>query len=264
MSGLHLQDLQWRRGQQLLLSGIRCQLQPGEWLAIIGPNGAGKSSLLSLLAGNLSAQKVLADRAAILSGAASWQGQNLLDHRHQHALARCRAWLTQATTMAFPLSVRETVALGRYPHAEAQVITDAVVKDVADALELMPLLTRNVLSLSGGEQARVQIARVLAQVWCFTEDQAPLLLLDEPFAALDLRYQALLQQVLRQRFLHHGACVVMVAHHLEQVAQATRVMALKAGAMLAEGPCSDIVQPALLGQLFDMPPHFRFFSAGRI
>ncbi|WP_066957165.1 ATP-binding cassette domain-containing protein, partial [Streptomyces lushanensis] len=164
--GLHV-----RLGQREVLAGVGLAARAGEVLALVGPNGAGKSTLLAVLAADLPPD----------------QGEVRIDGRHAHEwsapeLALRRAVLPQAAALAFPFPVEEVVRMGRAPWAGTP-LEDEDERAVAAAMaatEVTAFAGRPFSALSGGERARVALARVLAQ-------RAPLLLLDEPTAALDLR-----------------------------------------------------------------------------
>lgn len=160
-----------RRQQREILHGIALDFVPGTVTALVGPNGAGKSTLLAVAAGDLRPD----------AGEVLLQGRPLAGYT-AGALARERAVMPQEHGVRFAFSVEEVVAMGRLPHPPDPVVDDAQVEQAIDAAELQALRLREVQQLSGGESARTTFARVLAQ-------QTPLLLLDEPTAALDLRHQ---------------------------------------------------------------------------
>ncbi|MDF3839812.1 ABC transporter ATP-binding protein, partial [Cupriavidus basilensis] len=172
---LTLQALQLRAGARALLDGLSLSVQAGELWCIVGPNGVGKSTLMAVLAGLRKPD----------GGAVRLDGRAPLEIPPA-ALALRRAYLPQAVHDTFSMSVRDAVAVGRHPHLSgwgwAGREDDAVVAAVMRELDLDALAARDVLTLSGGERQRVSLAATLAQ-------QAPLLLLDEPVAHLDLRHQ---------------------------------------------------------------------------
>ncbi len=143
-------------------------------------------------------------------------------------LARERAVMPQEHGVRFAFSVEEVVAMGRLPHPPDPVTDDARVEAAIDAAELQALRLREVQQLSGGESARTTFARVLAQ-------DTPLLLLDEPTAALDLRHQ---ERTLRsvRACAEAGACVIVVLHDLNLAAgYADRIVLLEQGRVAADG-----------------------------
>ncbi len=228
---LQANSLTYRPGPKGLLQNVSLTVRPGEVLAIIGANGAGKSTLLKLLSGDLkpSAGEVLLDDKPLVQ----WPPAQL---------ARRRAVLAQQHTLALAFQVRELVLLGRYPHFGGQPTAHdhAVVAAALDLVGLGHLAEREYLTLSGGEQQRTQLARVLAQVW---EAEGGVLLLDEPLTGLDLRHQHQTLAVARQ-LARRGFGVVAVLHDLNLAAQyADQVLLLHQGRPVASGPPAEVLTP---------------------
>ncbi|OIJ67190.1 heme ABC transporter ATP-binding protein [Streptomyces mangrovisoli] len=237
------EDLRVRLGTREVLRGVSLTARAGEMLALVGPNGAGKSSLLGALAADLAPS----GGTVRLHGrpAAEWTA---------HELALRRAVLPQSAALAFPFAVEDVVRMGRAPHTCAPAEDDAAVARAMAATEVDGFAARPFSALSGGERARVALARVLAQ-------QAPLLLLDEPTAALDLRHQELVLRLCRER-ARAGDAVVVVLHDLGlAAAHAHRVALLRAGRVVADGPPADVFSAELLSRVYDQPvevfPHPR-------
>jgi iron complex transport system ATP-binding protein len=203
-------------------------------LGILGPNGAGKSTLLRVLAGELAPD----------SGQVTFHGRTLA-RWHRTALARRRAVLPQSAQLGYPLTAAQVVALGRLPHGGPPDPWCAVAMTRAGVGHLA---ARRWHSLSGGEQQRVALARVLAQL-----DDAPggCLLLDEPTASLDLRHQAEVLRVARQEAAQ-GRIVIAVLHDMNQAIRACdRILVLDHGRTVADGP-PDVLTPALIGHVWDV------------
>lgn len=227
--------------------GVDLVVRAGEVLALVGPNGAGKSTLLAALAADLDAADTgglvrIGDRPAH-----DWPAPEL---------ALRRAVLPQAATLSFPFPVEEVVRMGRAPWAgtPAEEDDDAAVADAMAATEVTGFARRPFSALSGGERARVALARVLAQ-------RAPLLLLDEPTAALDLRHQELVLRVCRARATA-GDAVVVVLHDLGlAAAHADRAAVLHDGRVVADGPPAEVFGGELLSLVYRQPvevfPHPR-------
>jgi iron complex transport system ATP-binding protein len=228
------------RGAELV-RGVDLALLPGQLVALAGPNGAGKSTLLALLAGDLApdaGEVLVAGRPAGAYAAGE--------------LARLRALLPQQTVLEFAFSVEQVVAFGRSPHrrrfggpdpddgrAVTAAMTQADVRDLAD---------RRFPTLSAGEQARVSLARVLAQ-------ETEILLLDEPTAALDLRHQELVMRLAR-RLARAGRGVAAVVHDLNLAARyADAVLLLKDGAVAAYGAPADVLTPERVEDVFEQAVH---------
>ncbi|QOV38753.1 heme ABC transporter ATP-binding protein [Streptomyces ferrugineus] len=224
-----------RLGSRPVLHGVSVTVRAGEVLALVGPNGAGKSTLLSALAADLP----VAGGTVRIHGrpAAEWSAPEL---------ALRRAVLPQSAALAFPFTVEEVVRMGRAPHAVSPAEDDLAVAEAMAAAEVTGFAVRPFSALSGGERARVALARVLAQ-------RAPLLLLDEPTAALDLRHQELVLRLCRER-ARAGDAVVVVLHDLGlAAAYAHRVAILRAGRIAADGPPAEVFSERLLSEVYDQP-----------
>ncbi|HVL55158.1 MAG TPA: heme ABC transporter ATP-binding protein [Burkholderiaceae bacterium] len=234
------------RERRTLLDRVQLSVARGELLALIGPNGAGKSTLLRTACGDepLAAGEVrLGDctlASATRAGAAS-------PGCRPHEIARRLAMLPQASTLSFDFLVHEVVTLGRLPHryAGAASADRAAVRAVISALQLDALAQRPYLQLSVGERQRVQVARVLAQLWHPPADGAALLL-DEPVAALDLAHQLRVLDVV-SRFARDGVAVAVVLHDLNLAAlYADRIALLARGALLGCGSPAQVLRPDAL------------------
>ncbi|WP_416966985.1 heme ABC transporter ATP-binding protein [Streptomyces sp. 4F14] len=222
-------------GPHRILHGITLPVRAGELLALVGPNGAGKSTLLAALAADLPATE----------GAVHIHGRPANEWTPPE-LALRRAVLPQAATVSFPFPVEDVVRMGRAPHDTSPAQDEAMVHEAMAATEVTAFATRPFSALSGGERARVALARVLAQ-------QAPLLLLDEPTAALDLKHQELVLRICRDR-ARKGDAVVVVLHDLSlAAAYAHRVAVLHRGKVAADGPPKEIFTDELLSRVYDQP-----------
>lgn len=232
VTGLHV-----RLGQREVLSGIDLTARAGEVLALVGPNGAGKSTLLAALAADLpaAAGEIRIDGRPV----GDWSAADL---------ALRRSVLPQSAALSFPFPVEDVVRMGRAPWAGtpfAESDEEAVAAAMA-ATEVTDFAGRPFSALSGGERARVALARVLAQ-------RAPLLLLDEPTAALDLRHQELVLRICRDRAAA-GDAVVVVLHDLGlAAAYADRAAVLHDGRIAADGPPSEVFADALLSRVYRQP-----------
>lgn len=206
---LQAMDLDCARGPRTVLRGVSLELRPGEVLGVLGANGAGKSTLLATLAGEL----------APAAGAVQLDGQPLVQWRAQ-ALARRRAVLPQSPALAFDLGVDEVVRMGAYPFPE--LAPDPLSALAAQALGLTDaghLAGRRHGNLSGGEQQRVQFARVVVQLLaCRAEGEYRALLLDEPTASLDPRHQITLLRAVAQLTRAHGVAALVVLHDVNLAA----------------------------------------------
>lgn len=224
-------------GRRPALHDVSFALRPGELAIVLGPNGAGKSTLVRVLAGVLPPTT-----GEVRIGGDDVRG---LD---RSAIARRVAVVPQETDVAFGFTVREVVAMGRAPHQtgwmRATPEDEQAVDDAVGALDLRSLADRPVQELSGGEKRRVAVARALAQA-------APALLLDEPTAALDVHHQVTLFDRLVAETAAGLACLV-VMHDLNLAAQyATRIVLMRDGALVADGPIDEVLTWQRLKDTFD-------------
>lgn len=206
-------------------------LAAGDRVAILGPSGAGKSTLLRLMAGE----------RTVHAGQALFQGRALAQWPAA-ALARRRAVLPQSHGVAFGMPVELVVALGRLAREpdprQAHIVADALQAACAGHL-----LGRRFDTLSGGEQARVQLARVLAQLW---DETGGLVLVDEPLAALDPGLQFELMDAMQAHACSRGHALVAVLHDLNQaLAGFDRLWLVQAGQLVADVPADRQAVPAL-------------------
>lgn len=213
-------------------------VQTGHICAVLGPNGAGKSTLVRLLSGALRPRR----------GHITLCGEDLarLDRR---AIARHVAVVPQTAEVALGFSVREVVAMGRAPHQGAWMRkTPRDVEAVDRALvacELEALASRPVAELSGGEQKRVSIARALAQ-------EAPVLLLDEAGAHLDVRHTIAVHELIRRELTRRDLACLAVIHDLNAAARyADRIALFKRGRLVAEGTVPQVMTYRRLSDVFD-------------
>ena len=211
-----------RVGRATLVNAASFRLRSGELVALLGPNGAGKTTLLRASLGLL----------RLSAGSASLDGRPTAKLSPMER-ARRVGYLPQVRPLAWPNPVRDVVALGRFAHgatlgrlraADAEAVDRAVA-----ACDLLALAQRRTDTLSGGELARVHCARAFAA-------EAPLLVADEPTASLDLRHQFQVMDLLR-RFADAGGGVLVVLHDIGLAVRfADRLVWMKDGAVLADGP----------------------------
>jgi iron complex transport system ATP-binding protein len=208
-----------------IVKSVSLDVFPGEVLALVGPNGAGKSSILSLLSGDVQAT----------TGLALLQGRDVTKYRPEEA-ARLRSVLMQANQVSFPFSVWEIVEMGRAPWGRTPLISedDDAIEEALRLADVGHLSDRLFTQLSGGERARVSLARVLAQ-------RTPVVLLDEPTAALDLKHQESVMATIRH-LADSGRAVVVVVHDLSIAAgYADRVAMVVDGRLEATGAPADVI-----------------------
>jgi iron complex transport system ATP-binding protein len=223
-------------GGRTILDRLDLALGAASVTGLIGPNGAGKTTLLRAIAGvvPLSCGSVTLDQRSV----AAWR---------RDALARTIAYLPQGAPCAWPMTVRRVVALGRLPHLSpwrGPAADDARAIDAAlAATDVVHLADRNVLTLSGGERARVMLARALAVGPRY-------LLADEPVAGLDPEHQLQVMTLLRQRATA-GAGIVVTLHDLSLAARfCDRLVVLDHGRIAADGAPDAVLTPSVLASVF--------------
>lgn len=237
---IRAESVRVRRGGRVVLDLPALAIAPGQVFGILGPNGAGKSTLLRVLSGELRP-----DQGRALLG-----GQPVLG-RPARDLALRRAVLPQASALGFPLRAAEVVALGRLPHAgrASRDQDEAAIEAAMREAGVLHLAQRDHATLSGGEQQRVQMARVLAQL-PGEQPAGECLFLDEPTASLDLPHQHAVLAVASAR-ARRGATVVVVLHDLLLAGRyCDRLLLLAGGRALAEGRPEAVLEPGLIGRAY--------------
>ncbi|MCX5478144.1 heme ABC transporter ATP-binding protein [Kaistia geumhonensis] len=233
------EDITIRAGGNVLIDRVSLALRPGSVTAIVGPNGAGKSTLVRALTGEI----------APAAGRVAIDGEDLA-RLAPRALAARRAVLPQASSLAFPYTVHEVVRLGVLAARDRRAANDRVVAALS-AVDLSGFGGRLYQQLSGGEQQRVHLARVLCQLPepC-PGGQAAWLFLDEPTSSLDLRHQ-LMALAAAQRFARAGGGVVAVLHDLNLAARhADRIVVVRKGRIAADGPPAEVLTAGLIEDVF--------------
>ncbi len=235
---LHVDGLGVHLSGKPIVRNLGFQLDAGEMLVILGPNGAGKSTLLKGLAGE---HKMGAGQVMFVGRALSnWSNRDL---------ARHRAVMPQRVEVNFPLTVEEIVRLGRPPEPLSKSMP--VLSELMELLDITHLRHRLAPGLSGGEQQRVQLARVLAQVW--STAGPVLLLLDECTSALDPAHQQQVFSLLRRLAKQRGFGVLAVAHDLNLAARfADRLMLLHQGQSYISGQPSAVLTEAVLAAVYGL------------
>lgn len=232
MSGLTLQGLGITRNGRAVLSGVDLRIAPGEFVGLLGPNGAGKTTLLRAALGLLAAQ-----------------GRSSLADLPEPARARAAAFVAQGRHIAWPMPVDSLVALGRIAHpGVARAADRAAIDHAIAALGLQGLRHRQATELSGGEQARVLIARALAQ-------DTPILFADEPIAGLDPAAQIAVMRLFRD-LAGQGRTVLASLHDLGLAARfCSRLVLLHEGRLVADGPAREVLTAANIARVFGITAH---------
>lgn len=253
---LRVQGLSRVIGQKILVRDASFEVPGGGLIALVGPNGAGKSTLLRLIS-STSRSDPLPDGAASLRPRVVLGDVDLLDLRRRER-ARQVALVEQEARAEFDLTVRQVVELGRIPHQSAFGLDDGdhgVVDEAMARTGVAVFAERQLGTLSGGEQQRVQLARALAQ-------KPRLLLLDEPTNHLDVRAQLETLALLREIAEADGLTVVAALHDLNLAAgYCDQVVVLQAGLVRDVGSVERVLDPALIEQVYgvaaDVVPHPR-------
>lgn len=225
--------------QRVLVDEVSCDVQSGQVLSIIGPNGAGKSSLLKALTGEW-----------------RYQGEIIAEPLSQQQKLRARqvAVLPQMSLLNFSFSVEEVVMLGRIPHQTGARRDQQIVTAALELMDVGFLIGRPYTELSGGEKQRVQLARVLAQIWSAddAENGARLLILDEPTSALDIGHQHALMRAIKS-FAEQGVAVISVMHDINLAAQySDQLLALLCSQVVAHGTPQSVLTQSLMQTLFSV------------
>ncbi|MBI1745397.1 MAG: ABC transporter ATP-binding protein [Acidobacteria bacterium] len=223
-----------------VLADISLCLYGGEILGIVGPNGAGKTTLLRILYGSLTP----------FSGEIRIYGNESLQQLGRRAIARRLAVVRQETTIGLPISVANFVMQGRYPHLSGFGFERASdVKIVAEALQQAAshgLAGHEIHEISGGERQRVLLARALAQ-------EPQILLLDEPTANLDMKYQIEIMALVRGLTCKRDMGTIVVTHDLNLISEfADRLLLLKDGRMVCCGAPADVMTSDRIREVFEV------------
>lgn len=236
MTVLTLQDLSVRLRGRDVLRDVNLTVGPGECVGLLGPNGAGKTTLM---------------RAAL--GLIPHDGQSSIAALPPRARARAAAWMPQMREIAWPVTVEALVTLGRIPHmagGQRPTAEDrARIEAALAAMDLGAFRQRTATRLSGGEQARVLIARALAQ-------DAPLILADEPVAGLDPAHQITTMRTFAG-LAAEGRSVIVSLHDIGLAARhCSRIVLMGAGGIVADGPPGAVLTPDRLSQVFGIRAFF--------
>lgn len=227
--------------QQKIIEDISFTLRKNSITTIIGPNGAGKSTLIKAIAGDIDTQ----------NGSIEFNGNRMDPRSSSTERARAIAVLPQLSLLNFPYTCLEVVLLGRIPHSTGTIIDQEIAQECLKKVDMVAFASRTYPELSGGEKQRIQIARVLAQIWRQEDSQqSRLLILDEPISALDLGHQQILMEVLRE-FTQQNTTILMVLHDLNTaIAYSDDLIAMLDGKLILSGQVENVLSPAIVDQLF--------------
>lgn len=234
--------INYKIANKYLIHDINIQINAGEVVAIVGANGAGKSTLLKVLAGALQP-----------SSGQIWLNHKALSIWKQDELAKVRGVLSQSVHLSFPMTALEIVALGRYAYHGQESSAEAlrVAMWALEQVKMQAFANRSLLTLSGGEQQRVHLSRVLAQIREKEFEQTKYLLLDEPVSSLDIAQQHHLLSLVRNFSRSLGLGVLVIIHDMNLAAQyADRVIMLKKGEIIESGVPKKVFMPETIFEVF--------------
>lgn len=221
-------SLTFAYGSKTIINEVSLTINAGEIVIIIGPNGAGKSTLLRLLTGYQQP-----------SSGACFLLNKPLNQWSAKQLAKVRTVMLQHSQLTFPFSVKEVVAMGRAPYGKDYV--EQAIFETMEQTDCLKLADRDYRSLSGGEQQRVQLARVLAQLWQPTPREK-LLFLDEPTSALDLYHQQHTLRLLKKLAKQQNLAVCCILHDLNLAAlYADKILLLNQGKIVEQGTPAEVI-----------------------
>jgi ABC-type Mn2+/Zn2+ transport system ATPase subunit len=238
---IEIKDVVVSYREKLALNGVTLTVHPGEFIGIIGPNGAGKTTLLTVING----------LGRIISGSVCVLGQDLTV-TNRNSLRKRIGYVSQADNIdpRMPMSVHDVVMTGRYGRLgllKSPGASDkAIINDTLESVGMSTLSGRPIGHLSGGEQQRVAIARCLAQ-------EPELFLLDEPTASIDWRAKTEILELVKKIHDSRHLTTLFVTHELSSLPSAcSRVLLMKNGLILGDGPTRDLLTDKNLSDLYDV------------
>ncbi len=234
---IQVRELSKFYGKKVVVENVSVNIHPGKITSFIGPNGAGKSTLLSMVSRLLDADT----------------GEVLVDEKNvrkmkSNEFSKRVSILKQANHMSVRLTIRELVSFGRYPHSQGNLNAEdlRVVDQAMDYVGLMDMQHDYLEELSGGQRQRAFIAMVIAQ-------DTDYILLDEPLNNLDMKHSVQIMKILRSLVDDLGKTVVIVLHDINFASvYSDRIVALKEGRIVKDGPTDDIINSASLKEIYDM------------
>lgn len=238
-------NLGLRIGQKDILKDVNIEMLSGQMTAILGSNGAGKSTLIKCLTGLETpsyGQVMLDDKP--------------LDHYSLLALSQKRAVFSQSQVINFPFTAIEIVAMGRSPYLSKNNAQEdqSIIQEVMHKTDVWHLKDRLITTLSGGEQQRVHLARVLSQIW---HQRKACVFLDEPTSALDLKHQHQMLQIAQDLSYHKHVTMCVVMHDIYLARHwANNIILMKEGAIFAQGLTEDVLSSQNLAYVFDVSETF--------
>ena len=240
---LEIESLTYQIKKKKLLNDISFKVESGDMISVVGPNGSGKSTLIRLIAGEIIPS----------SGWIKFHNKNIYDWNPLN-LAIKRAVLYQSSHLSFSFTVLDIIKMGFYALKESDGEKDynKICEQLLDVFDLNGYSDRIYTTLSGGEKQRVQLARVIAQIWSEQLFKDRLLILDEPTSYLDIKHQLSLFKFLR-KLNNKGLTIIMVLHDLNQAfLKSNKVAMLKESKLVNFGKTSELMNEKTLKKVFDV------------
>jgi iron complex transport system ATP-binding protein len=240
---LRAENISFKIDHKYLLHDSTVEFEAGKFHVIMGSNGAGKTTLLKLLAGD---QKPSSGKIVLF--------EKELNHYSKKELATKRGVLSQHYNISFPISVNDIVLMGRYPYFGNNPGTNdlSICKQAMQLMDVNDLSERDYNTLSGGEAQKVQMSRVLSQIWEAREGEEKLLFLDEPVSHLDIKYQHQLLTAAKNLCNHH-ATVIAILHDINlSIAYADRILFMKQGKILHDTTELSKITKEVIHEIFDV------------
>lgn len=234
---IEIKGLTKRFGKKPVVEDVTVTIKPRTITSFIGPNGAGKSTLLSMVSRLLDSDtgEVLLD-------------QNNVKKWKSNEFAKRVSILKQANYINVRLTVRELVAFGRYPYSKGRLTSEdeQFIDQAIEYMNLVDMQEKFLDELSGGQKQRAFIAMVIAQ-------DTDYILLDEPLNNLDMKHSVQIMKILRQLVDELGKTVIIVLHDINFASvYSDRIVALKDGKLVKDGPTHEIINSAALRDIYDM------------
>ena len=227
---------------KLILNDISLHIESGDMISIVGPNGSGKTTLL----------RTISNEIPISDGKIEFMNKNILDWG-LNEYANKKAVLSQSNNLVFPFSVIDIVKMGRFPlnNKGNQTEENNLCKKILNIFDLNDYIDQNYITLSGGEKQRVQLARVIAQIW--SDDYSKkILILDEPTSYLDIKHQYLLFKFLKE-LNQKGLTIIMVLHDLNHaLSNSNKIAVLKDSKLISYGKTKNIISEELIKNVFEI------------